>query len=268
MRHRVSALVVTAGACLIAAALGPQPAGADGLPVYEVDTSRQGIETSSATARYVALPAGEGTSVARIDADGGRVRRSTFLEGDFTVPAVAYDGTTSGLSHDGKVLALIEPRKSFPRPTTGFVLLDAERMRTLEQVRLDGDFSFDAISPNGETIYLIEYLDRRDPTNYRVRAYDVDRGSLVAGAIVDPREPPAEMAGLPATRAVSPEGRWAYTLYQRGGGDEPFIHALDTRRGEAVCIDLEGFASRVMGFELLVAPGDGQLTLSDGQAEP
>jgi hypothetical protein len=34
-----------------------------------------------------------------------------------------------------------------------------------------------------------------------------------------------------------PTGRWAYTLYAREQ-HEPFVHALDTARREAFCIDL------------------------------
>jgi hypothetical protein len=42
---------------------------------------------------------------------------------------------------------------------------------------------------------------------------------------------------VPITRASSADGRWAYTLYD-GNGEEPFLHALDTVRGRAVCVDL------------------------------
>ena len=42
--------------------------------------------------------------------------------------------------------------------------------------------------------------------------------------------------GYPYTRVVSKDGRWVYTLY--GGGEHPFVHALDTRSAHAVCIDL------------------------------
>jgi hypothetical protein len=47
------------------------------------------------------------------------------------------------------------------------------------------------------------------------------------------------MRGAPLTRAMSPRGRWAYTLYD-GGGATPFVHALDTARRTARCIDLDG----------------------------
>jgi hypothetical protein len=40
---------------------------------------------------------------------------------------------------------------------------------------------------------------------------------------------------MPVTRVQSADGRWAYTLY---AGADAFIHALDTVRRTAVCIDL------------------------------
>ena len=45
------------------------------------------------------------------------------------------------------------------------------------------------------------------------------------------------MGGQPVVRASSAAGRWAYTLYARRG-DELFVHALDTVKREAFCVDL------------------------------
>jgi hypothetical protein len=45
------------------------------------------------------------------------------------------------------------------------------------------------------------------------------------------------MQGIPLRRTMSADGRFAYTLYDRPEGS-PFIHALDTARGTAACIDL------------------------------
>ena len=47
------------------------------------------------------------------------------------------------------------------------------------------------------------------------------------------------MTGKPVTRAMSPNGQWAYTLYQ-GSDEGPFVHALDTSGRSAKCIDLDG----------------------------
>ena len=49
------------------------------------------------------------------------------------------------------------------------------------------------------------------------------------------------MRGSPLTRATSPDGRWAYTLYD-GAGGTPFVHALDTSTRTARCIDLPTLA--------------------------
>jgi hypothetical protein len=46
-------------------------------------------------ARYVTVPAGRNTLVAMIPTSG-RVVRSRLLRGNFTVPAVAYDGSAGG----------------------------------------------------------------------------------------------------------------------------------------------------------------------------
>ena len=116
-------------------------------------------------------------------------------------------------------------------------------------VALRGDFSFDALSPDGRLLYLIHYLSRRDPTRYEVRAYDVPAGRLLPAPIVDPREADERMRGLPITRVASADGRWHYTLYD-GAGSHPFIHALDTVGRTAVCIDLDGIAGRQDLYDL------------------
>jgi hypothetical protein len=104
---------------------------------------------------------------------GGQVRRELRIPGGFALPAVAYDGLPSGLSADGRTLILVNPRKRFPRASTTLAVVDPKRMRLRRQIRLSGDFSFDAISPDGRLLYLIQYLSPRDVTDYAVRAYDM-----------------------------------------------------------------------------------------------
>jgi hypothetical protein len=115
-------------------------------------------------------------------------------------------------------------------------------------------------------IYLIQYVSRRNPDRYVVRAYDLRARRLLSEPVVDPREGSEPMNGFPVTRAGSPDGRWAYTLYD--GADHPFIHALDTERRQAVCIDLHSLASRrggLWGLRLEVGPGGGSpLTVEAG----
>jgi hypothetical protein len=76
-----------------------------------------------------------------------------------------------------------------------------------------------------------------------VRAFDTEGEKLVPEPVVDKGEPGEEMRGNPVSRATSPDGRWAYTLYD-GGGKAPFVHALDTVAVEAHCIDLDALAGR------------------------
>jgi hypothetical protein len=242
------------------------PAGgalADGLPVEGVDASLSGVAgTGPGDTRYVTLPAEKGTVVAAVDPVGGQVLRSRYLPGRFTVPVVAYDGSASGLAADGLTLVLIRPRVAFPRRTTTFAVLGTERLRLQDEFTLRGDFSFDAVSPDGRWLYLVQYLSKRDPSRYLVRLYDLRRGRLLPDPIIDPREVGDVMRGMPVTRASSPDGRFAYTLYD-GAGEHPFVHALDTVAKNARCIDLHG----LMGYELLpelqldVSPDGGTLAV-------
>jgi hypothetical protein len=164
------------------------------------------------------------------------VRRKREISGDFSLPAVAYDGSPAGLSADGRTLVLISPRTRYPRRRTTLAVLDAKRLGVRRHIGLEGDFSFDAISPNGRLMYLIKY-DPHHFGEYQVRAYDLRARHLLAKPIVDPREPDEEMYGVPVTRASSPDGRWAYTLYD--SPEHPFVHALDTSGRTAACIDLD-----------------------------
>lgn len=232
--------IALASIVLAAASVGAESARADGLPVLGIDVGPEGV-VAPASGRYVTIPAGRNSVVARVDPDSGRILGSRLLPGSFTIPAVAYDGSASGLSADGRTLVLIRPRLTFPRARTELVVLDTPRLRPRKSVRLRGDFTFDAVSPRGGLLYLIQYVSPDDPTKYLVRAYDLRAGRLLARPIVDPNEPGEDMRGSPLTRATSPDGRWAYTLYD-GAGKTPFIHALDTTRITARCIDLDDVA--------------------------
>jgi hypothetical protein len=262
MSARVAALLTTTATALVV--IGA--ARADGLPVLGVDAGPTGVTVPAGSERYVTIPAGRQTVVAAVRREGGQIVRSRRLTGTFTIPAVAYDGSAGGLSADGRTLVLITPRTGFPRARTTLLVLNAPALTPSESIRLRGDFSFDAISPRGRLIYLIEYTNPQDPTRYLVRAFDVARGRLLRAPVVDPRETHEKMRGNPLSRALSPDGRWAYTLYD-GGGGTPFVHALDTSRRTARCIDLDALAGSQYLLRLrLRLSGDGStLTLRDGK---
>lgn len=220
-----------------ALALAPTAASAGGGPSPGVALGWTGVLARDGTVRYVTLPAGPRTVVAAIRPDGGQVDRFAALRGSYGIPMVAFDGATDGLSADGRTLVLAGVSTNPARRSSRFALLDVRRMRVRQTFGLRGAFSFDALSPSAKTLFLIEHLGgRQDPTRYRVRAYDLAAGRLLRQPIADKRLGVSVMRGIPAARVTSRDRRWAFTLYQ--GGDHPFVHALDTVRRAAVCIDL------------------------------
>src|SRR5689334_24409599 len=124
MTGRLAAL---AGAAFLVAGALPARGIADGLPVLGVDVGSRGVAARVAPVRYVTLPSGRNTIVARTGTAGGRVLRHNEIQGTFTIPAVAYDGSADGLSADGRTLVLIEPRVAFPRERTTLAVVDARR---------------------------------------------------------------------------------------------------------------------------------------------
>jgi len=250
-------------------------AGADGLPV-PMDGG-VGVTTTVAPGgegpRYATVPAGEATQLLRIDQGGGEVTGSRAIKGDFTIPLVALDGTPAGLSADGSSLALITPRtnfRRFPREQTSFLIVDVSetgRLRPREPLTLRGDFSFDALSPDGRTMYLVEYTSA-DYNDYAVREYDLARGRLLKDPVQFSHEvEPGEMRGLPMARATSPDGRFAHTLYNGGGRarDQAFIHILDTVEGVSHCIELPNISgSEAANMQLEIPPGGGALNVQRG----
>jgi hypothetical protein len=209
----------------------------------------------------VAQPARGGTALARVSTDGTS-SRSRFVDDGSTIPTVAFDESTSGLSADGRTLVLASPWMMLGQQRTRFDLFDARSLKPRETISVPGSYSFDAISPDGNLLYLIRYTSPADPSRYQVRAYDVPSGRLLANPVVDPHEAGEPMTGKPVTRVMSPSGQWAYTLY-RGADEGPFVHALDTSHRRAVCVDLVGIdlPRHLSGTQLSVSDGGEQLTL-------
>jgi hypothetical protein len=225
---------ITLAGLVCALLLLPATAAADGLPVTGLDGSA-GVVSPDGRYRTVSFTSGRNTVLARIHIGGGDVARFRTIPGRLSVPAVAYDLSMTGLSADGRTLALIQPRVRLPEPRTRLALLDAQRLLVRKRITLRGDFSLDAISPDGSKLYLIEYLALSrhgfDPTKYAVRSLDAQTGKLDAAPVVD--------------------------------------HALDTVGATARCIDLDALTTRNDIFQLrLRLSGHGRQlrVVKDGQA--
>jgi hypothetical protein len=236
MRARTAVMAATA-----AVLAGGGTAYGDGSPVAGVAEGGPGVTWGAL--RYVALPTHDGTAVAQIDRATGEVNGYVALRGGWGVPQVAFDGTTAGISAGGRTLVLGQDGPPFSRGRSQFALVNPVKMRLQRIVTLHGAFFFDAISPDGGAMYLIQLTSSRNGLGYAVRAYDLRHDRLVPGAVVDTTEPDERMAGFPMSRAASVDGVWAYTLYEKPSG-RYFVHALDTSEGTARCIDLPPLASQ------------------------
>jgi hypothetical protein len=239
-------------ACCGVGLAAPCPALGAGGPV-PAQQGGAGVSAPGSDVNYVAVWAGGNrTVVERVRRGGGAVERSRLLAGALGVPGAAFDGAGTGLSADESTLVLGD---LVTRPTrTRLVVLDARRLRPRARIALPGYFTVDAISPDGRWLYLLRYASPNGVGNYQVRAYDLRHRRLLAKPIVDPREPDEKMQGVPVTRIMSPDGRWAYTLYDRGDAP-PFIHALDTQRRTAACIDLDDLTSADLSEQRLSLTG-------------
>lgn len=214
-----------------------------------------GVTAPSITWNYVTLNTNRGTVVEQVQRGSGAVYSYNLLPEQLGVQGATTDGAATGLSADTRTLVLVELRNQYPSRRTDLLVLDVRHMSVRYRISLAGYFTIDAVSPTGRWLYLVHYRSTTDTTDYQVQAYDLARRLLLARPVVDPREPEEKMRGTPFTRAMSLNGRWVYTLYDRGT-QAPFIHALDTVGRRAFCLDLPTLAGQdTSRLRLVLTPG-------------
>jgi hypothetical protein len=173
------------------------------------------------------------TLIRHLEADNGFEADAITLDGAWRLPTIGSDPSSVGLSADRSIVALVPgaPAAGISR----FAIVDLANRRLSKVIQLKGAFEFDAISPDGSTLYVVEHLDAAAGGRYQVRAVDVRNGLLKDGVIIDKTKPNEQMAGYPLEQLRLAHGL-VLTVYR--GTEHPFIHALDTVNGGAVCIDL------------------------------
>ena len=219
----------------------------------------RGVLAPSGKIRYATLANGRSTTVnaSRLN---GVVVRWRDIRGRWAVPGVTLDGTPGGLSGDGRTLVLMRPeRVPFPRRSV-FQVVRTSDLAPLQRVVLKGNFAFDALSPDGSRLYLIQRVSQRNLSRYIVRAYALDERRLLPGAIADKAQRGWVMAGYPVRRVTSADGRWVYTFYVRSGAYS-FVHALDSVRGVAHCIGIPWKGAQDALWKLRLSLHDGGRTL-------
>ena len=258
MRWLIAAAV--AAAALIGASVAAGVAPWPGLA--------QSVVSARGDVRYTATRSADSTTVRalRVDANGGELA-SAKLDGKWGIPAVTSTGVAGGLSPDGRMLVLSEPPSyNGLRSQSTFLVLSTDALTLKNRIVLKGEFGFDALAPDGRTLYVIQHRSHSDLVSYVVRGYDLRQGRLLPGVIVAKGES-GSMRGYPVSRATSKEASWVYTLYHRGSG-KPFIHALNTRRRFAVCIDLpwKPGSSNIWLARLALTPDGRRLMVRSGGA--
>ena len=123
-------------------------------------------------------------------------------------------GQLEGLTRDGKQLVVGTVGLRSP---TRFAVIDTRNLRVRDRFEIPGSFAYDALSPDGRTLYLTQYVDRDNASRYVVRAYDLEHGRLLPGRIADKAQASWVMEGFATTRTASGDGRWVYTLFMRPG---------------------------------------------------
>ncbi len=257
------ALIGTAAAALLGF-LVPATAHAAGA-TPGVALGGDGASWQGHTQRFVTVRSASGTLVTELRRAGGATLHSRTIAGRFGIPIVAYDGRTEQVPATSPVMVVAErtPPDALPRHTS-FVVLSTRDLHVVRRITLGGAFAFDALSPDGATMYLTQHGSRAHITRYTVRAYDIRAGRLLPGVIADRTNHEWRMDGMPATRLQTRDGAFAYTLYQ-GGEDGAFIHALDTRARTAHCIDIPDMQNRdVMSMRLRLRDGGHRLVVVSG----
>lgn len=256
----------TTGAAGTARATGPAAApddspdawlavGRKGVPDLEVilasggdrmfDTLPTGVPIGSDWGRLiVARPDGARTRVENLVVQPGFGGETETIDGAWRLPTVGPEPIPVGVSADGRTIVLVEAGQPSAAGMSRFAILGRGVTGPVRVISLKGHFDYDALSPDGRTLYVIEHLDADAGGAYQVRAVDTASGVLQDGVIVDKRNIDERMAGYPLGQLRRDDGS-VFTLYR--GLDGPFIHALNTTDRWALCIDLPatGAASEV-----------------------
>ncbi|MGI8548126.1 MAG: YncE family protein, partial [Gemmatimonadaceae bacterium] len=200
-----------------------------------------GVPSPDWSTLYVTERGIEQTTVRAFDPQTGKARRETTITGRFALPEEGVAGTPRGLSPNGRWLALSRGLTYAATTTSHLAVIDTAFAQPPKYVDLDGDFSFDALSNDGTSLYLIEALPPTGTATpglgYKVRLYDLNTATLQPGVVVDKTAIAETMSGTRQSAVASPDGQWVYSLYLNEAKG-PFIHMLNLNGRYAICVFL------------------------------
>jgi DNA-binding beta-propeller fold protein YncE len=197
------------------------------------------------------------TSVSVIDTRSGATLRTLALAGNYSTAGQEFNNAV--VSYDGHWLAL--RRLDAPASSTTIALVDAQAGKLLQTIHLNGHFDLDAISPDGNGLYLLQRLST-GTGRYYVQLYMISEGKLLQYPIVDKSElNDPNMTGTAVARQVASDGAEVYTLYVDTYHNIAFVHVLplDVSFPFAHCITLPvGKSPDLLHYYTLALSSDGQ----------
>ncbi|HET7465029.1 MAG TPA: hypothetical protein VFL29_00035 [Candidatus Dormibacteraeota bacterium] len=206
--------------------------------------------------------AASSSSLLVLDPQTGVTQARIPLRGDYLLPPVTNSGMLGGLSHNGRWLVLerFDRQAQNTARASHFLVFDTSTMNVRRSIDLDGYFQFDAISNDGERMFLIQFING---TDYHVRDFSVSGGVLDPSFVIDKYDGDAAMNGLKLSGLASPDGAWLYSVYARAHKGA-FIHALFLDGTLAFCLDLPGKGfddgdSSSLAWSLALSPGGNRL---------
>jgi len=200
------------------------------------------------------------TSLIDTDPQTGATRSSIQLQGTYQLPPATANGLPGGLSPNGQwlVVEAFDGSANGMPSSTHMLVIDTTTSRVWRKIDLGGYFRFDAVSNDGDRLYLIQHFNGKE---YYVRLYDVIGGKLDDNIVVDKSDGNQAMVGTRLSGVATPDGHWLFSMYVREH-ESPFIHALSLDGPFAFCLDLPGDGYADSAAELrwsLAITGDGSL---------
>lgn len=280
------ALMLAIGALVIVAACGRVPGGQVSPGDYKlyvaastsssqqlsvIDSRSHSVELNmplgTASPDWMHLYTVKGDTLLDLDPQTGATRRSLKLPRAFELPPATLSGVPGGLSPNGHWLVLQSFDQTNGIPTaTHMLVVDTSYASAPRKMDLSGLFNFDAVSNDGQRVYVIQYLSGNQ---YHVRFYDLGLGRLDPQIVFDKSDGSAAMAGLRLSGVASPDGQWLYSIYIREN-QSAFIHALNLDNPFAICLDLPGSGYSTNGDEfhwsLALNAGGSHLYAANGAA--
>src|SRR5438270_824643 len=131
------------------------------------------------------------TSLVDTDPQTGATLSTMPLGGAYHLPAATANGVPGGLAPNGMWLVV----ESIDSSQSHMLIVNTTTSTVRRKIDLDGYFQFDAISNDGDRLYLIQHLNGRE---YYVRLYDVIGGRLDENIVVDKSDGKTLVVGGPS----------------------------------------------------------------------